>query len=132
MQVPNFISAAASRGLRYLNAGYGGPGLTDQTIDEARQLARGGASEDKIIRANAWAARHAIDLEPPQNHSPSDPGYPGPGAVAHMLWGITPTSPLRARDWYSRTSQRIQKERRAMQAKSIAEALRDLRARDDS
>lgn len=129
MRVPNFISAAASRGIRYHNEGYAGPGVTDQTIDEARILALGSADDDKIIRANAWAARHAIDLEVRRNHDPSDPGYPGPGAVAHMLWGIQPTSPDRARDWYSRTSRQIQQRRKADQAQSVANALRDFAAR---
>lgn len=116
-EVPNYIAANARRGLEYQKKGYGGNGLVQQTIDEALALARGEASEDKIIRANAWAARHAKDLQAPQNNNQYHPNYPGPGAVAHLLWGISPTNPDMAKDWYRRESRRIQ------QARALAEAL---------
>jgi hypothetical protein len=31
------------------------------------------------------------DLDAPQNNDPSDPEYPGPGLVAHLLWGSGPS-----------------------------------------
>lgn len=126
MEVPNFISAAATRGLRYYDEGYAGSGVTDQTVEEARAMAGGNASDDKIIRANAWAARHAVDLETPRNHDQTHPEYPGPGAVAHMLWGISPTTPERARDWFSRTARRIKQKRLRSQAEAIADAIKRL------
>jgi HK97 family phage prohead protease len=94
--------------------GFGGDGLTEGTIREARAMARGEMSDDKVIRANAWAARHAVDLEAPQNRDPDDDGWPGNGAVAHYLWGIDPTNPDQARNWLEREVKRIRAERMMM------------------
>ena len=52
--VPEYIKSAASKGLEYNRDGFSGDGLTDQTIREARLMASGQVSDDKIIRANAW------------------------------------------------------------------------------
>ena len=80
--------------------GHGGAGITDGTLREARSMAKGIVSDDKIMRANAWQARHAVDLDAPQNSNPDDKDYPGAGAVAHMLWGFDPLDPQPARDWF--------------------------------
>ena len=80
--------------------GHGGAGITDGTLREARSMAKGIVSDDKIMRANAWQARHAVDLDAPQNSNPDDKDYPGAGAVAHMLWGFNPLDPQPARDWF--------------------------------
>jgi hypothetical protein len=119
MDVPNYIQAAAAQGLRYYADGLGGSGLTDQTIREARALANGTATESKVIRANAWAKRHAVDLRAARNNDPNNDGYPGPGAVAHLLWGISPSSPARARNWFERTARAI----REAQATALRDAL---------
>ena len=79
---PEYIQAAARTGLEYNRAGRGGDGLTDQTLREARLMAEGQISDDKIIRANAWAARHAVDLQAAKNRDADDPQFPGAGAVA--------------------------------------------------
>lgn len=121
MEVPNYIAANARQGLRYYDEGLAGSGVTEQTISEARALARGEATEDKIVRANAWAARHAVDLESARNSNPDNPGYPGPGAVAHLLWGINPRNPGKARSWFERMSNRIK------QARALASALDKVR-----
>jgi len=68
-------------------------------------------SDDKVIRANAWGARHAVDLQAGQNSDPDDPRWPGAGAVAHYLWGIDPLDPAPARAWLEREARRIQDER---------------------
>ena len=99
MTVPQYIADAAAKGLQYRRDGLGGPGLADSTITAARRMAAGAVSDQKIILANAWAARHAVDLEAPKNSRRSDPGFPGPGAVAHYLWGIDPLNPAPARAW---------------------------------
>ena len=40
----------------------------------------------------AWIARHRVDWEGvPQNSDESNENYPGPGAVAALLWGVDPT-----------------------------------------
>jgi len=106
---PKYISDAAAKGLEYYRNGKGGAGLTDQTLADARSMAKGQISDDKIVRANAWQARHAVDLKAPQNHLADDPDYPGAGAVAHLLWGINPLDPQPARDWYFQETVRINK-----------------------
>ena len=108
MTVPQYIADAAAKGLQYRRDGLGGPGLADSTITAARRLAAGTVSDQKIILANAWAARHAIDLEALKNSRRSDPGFPGPGAVAHYLWGIDPLNPAPARAWFARQAEKLQ------------------------
>lgn len=108
MIVPQYIADAAAKGLQYRRDGRGGPGLADSTITAARRMASGTVSEEKVILANAWAARHAVDLDAPKNSRRSDPGFPGPGAVAHYLWGIDPVNPAPARAWFSRQAKKLQ------------------------
>ena len=108
---PKYISNAAQRGLQLLKEGRGGDGLTERTKDAARRMARGQISDDKIILANAWGARHAVDLEAPKNSDPKNPQYPAAGAVAHFLWGIDPLDPQPARDWFFKESEKIKKDR---------------------
>jgi hypothetical protein len=116
LNLPGYISAAAARGLELRADGFGGDGVTDRTVREARAMADGDITEDKVVRANAWAARHAVDLEAPSNSNDSDDGWPGAGAVAHYLWGIDPLDPDPARDWFSRKAEEIQAERQKMTA----------------
>ena len=114
INVPQYVRDAAQRGLDLLRQGFGGRGLADSTIREARDMAAGQMSEDKVIRANAWAARHAVDLDAEQNRDPNHPDWPGPGAVAHFLWGINPTDPGPARRWLQRQVDRINAARNHM------------------
>jgi HK97 family phage prohead protease len=114
LDLPRYISAAAARGLDLRADGFGGDGVTDRTVREARAMANGNITEDKVIRANAWAARHAVDLDAPSNSNDSDDGWPGAGAVAHYLWGIDPLDPDPARNWFSRKAEEIQAERQKM------------------
>lgn len=116
LNLPGYISAAAARGLELRADGFGGDGVTDRTVREARAMANGDITEDKVIRANAWAARHAVDLDAPSNSDADDDGWPGNGAVAHYLWGIDPLDPDPARDWFSRKAEEIQAERQKMTA----------------
>lgn len=88
---PQYMRDAAERGLKLNAEGFGGGGLTDKTIREARLMANGQVSDDKWIRIAAWIARHMPDLDAPQNNDPSDSGYPGAGLVAHLLWGSGPS-----------------------------------------
>lgn len=111
LTVPQYIRDAAARGLELRAEGFGGDGLVPRTIREARQMAAGEISEDKVIRANAWGARHEVDLDAPQNSDADADGWPGNGAVAHYLWGINPLNPQPARDWFARKAEQIQAER---------------------
>lgn len=87
---PAYIRAAARRGIELYEEGLAGDGVTEQTIREARAMARGSVTADKWQRMAAWIARHLVDLEAPQNQ-PGDENFPGAGAVAFYLWGAVPT-----------------------------------------
>lgn len=119
LNVPQYIRDAAARGLELRAEGFGGDGLADSTIREARAMAAGDISEDKVIRANAWGARHAVDLEATKNSDAGDDAWPGPGAVAHYLWGIDPLDPDPARSWFERKSEQIKEERGAEMTETI-------------
>ena len=99
--VPKYIQRAARKGLSYVGQGLGGRGLRDETIREARRLARGRITLDKAKRMRAWLARHDVDLDAPRN-DPNHPDYPGPGAVARLLWGSDPRDPDRTVNWLNR------------------------------
>lgn len=114
VEVPAYVRSAARRGLELRREGYGGDGLTQGTIREARDMAAGRMSDDKVIRANAWAARHRVDLQAAKNSNSDDPEWPGPGAVAHYLWGINPLNPGPARRWLERQADRIKADRNQM------------------
>jgi len=102
--VPQYIQDNATRGLRYLEEGFGGDGLTEQTIEEAKEMAGGFISEDKVKRMGPWIARHLVDLDAPKNNDSEDPEYPGAGLVAHLLWGSGPDKATanRVRRWAER------------------------------
>lgn len=89
-EAPAYMRAAARRGLEYNADGFGGDGLTEQTIREARDMAEGRVSDDKWIRIAAWIARHLGDLDSPDADPQSD-NYPSAGVVAHLLWGSGPS-----------------------------------------
>ena len=129
--VPQYVRAAAQRGLDLRREGFGGDGLTEQTVREARLMARGQMSDDKVVRANAWAARHAADLQADQNTDPDHPRWPGAGAVAHYLWGIDPLNPQPARAWLERQAERISGERNNMSKVEVRQVqVQDLEVRE--
>ena len=110
LDLPSYIREAASQGLEFYEDGLGGDGLVERTIREARAMARGEISEDKVIRVSAWAARHEPDLSA-EGAKPGEDGYPTPGAVAHLLWGI-PTGGryADARAWFDRKAEQVKEE----------------------
>lgn len=108
--VPVYIREAARKGLDYYGQGLAGDGLVARTVREAREMAAGRITEDKVIRANAWGARHLVDLEAPQNSDADNDGFPGAGAVAFYLWGINPLDPSPAMNWFERQAERIREE----------------------
>jgi hypothetical protein len=111
LEIPVYIRTAARKGLDYYGQGLAGEGLVDRTVREARDMARGDITEDKVIRSNAWAQRHAVDLDAPKNSDSTNDEFPGAGAVAHYLWGINPLNPQPARDWFERKANQIKDER---------------------
>jgi HK97 family phage prohead protease len=108
---PQFMRAAARRGLEFYAEGLAGDGLTDKTVREARLMAEGKVSDDKWIRIAAWVARHLVDLEAPAAN-PSDDNYPSAGVVAHFLWGsgATKTQARRTQEYAERVVERIRAE----------------------
>jgi HK97 family phage prohead protease len=100
--VPSFIRKNAQRGLDYLAEGFGGDGLTDATKREAREMAAGRISENKVRKMAPWFARHKADGQAPKNSNPSDPQYPGPGLVAWLLWGGNANFDDAAQNWAQR------------------------------
>jgi HK97 family phage prohead protease len=102
LTVPQFIRDNASRGLKYLEEGFGGDGLTDGTKREAREMAAGRISENKVRKMAPWFARHQVDGQAPKNNDPSHPEYPGAGLVAWLLWGGDSNFSERAQNWAQR------------------------------
>lgn len=102
LSAPAFIRENAARGLKYLQEGYGGDGLTDATKREARDMAAGRISENKVRKMAPWFARHEVDGQAPKNKNPSDAQYPGAGLVAWLLWGGDSNFSNRAQDWAQR------------------------------
>ena len=84
---PQWMRDNFQRGLEWYDKGFGGNGLADSTISEAKAIAGGGlVSPDKAQRMAAWFARHMGDIEGlDANTEP-----PTPGMVAHALWGGWP------------------------------------------
>ena len=111
LDVPVYIRSAARKGLDYYGQGLAGDGLVDRTVREARDMARGDITEDKVIRTNAWGARHLVDLDASKNSDPDDKEFPGAGAVAFYLWGINPLDPEPAMNWFMSKAEAIKDER---------------------
>jgi hypothetical protein len=102
LSVPSFIRANAKRGLKYYSEGFGGDGLVPATIAAARDMAAGKITEPKVRKMAPWFARHQVDGKAPSNSNPSDPGYPGAGLVAWLLWGGDSNFSDRAQNWAQR------------------------------
>jgi len=99
LDVPGYIRDNAARGLKYLDEGFGGDGLTEGTKREAREMAAGNISDNKVRKMAPWFARHKVDGQAPKNSNPSDPQYPGAGLVAWLLWGGDSNFSDRAQNW---------------------------------
>ena len=100
LSLPEYIQSAARKGLDYYGKKLAGAGIVPSTVREAREMAAGRITEDKVIRANAWVARHMVDLDAPKNSNPDNEEFPGAGAVAFYLWGINPLNPEPAIEWF--------------------------------
>jgi len=72
------------------------------TIAAARDMAAGNITEPKVRKMAPWFARHQVDGKAPSNNDPSDPGYPGAGLVAWLLWGGDSNFSDRAQNWAQR------------------------------
>jgi uncharacterized protein len=110
LSLPEYIQSAARKGLDYYGKKLAGAGIVPSTVREAREMAAGRITEDKVIRANAWVARHMVDLDAPKNSNPDDEEFPGAGAVAFYLWGINPLDPEPAIEWFHEKAELIKGE----------------------
>lgn len=101
--VPSYVADAAKRGLELLE--FAGDGLRDQTVREARAMARGNVTPDKVRRMAAWFARHKPDLDSPRADAylRGESERPTPGQVAWLLWGgPIGRDRMRAMEWAER------------------------------
>lgn len=112
VEVPAYVSANAERGLALYQEGYGGDGLVEQTIRDARDMVAGEIRDEKVRLMGPWIARHIVDLDAPQNSNPDADGYPGPGLVAMLLWGAGPDAEgaRRTQEWAEQTAARLDEE----------------------
>ena len=119
IDVPDYVSAAAARGLQWHKDGLSGDGVTDQTLNEARDMVNGSVSEDKVRRMGPWISRHRPDMDAPKN-DPDSEDFPGAGAVAWALWG-GPTSGdiMRTADWAEAKVKQLDEESAAAQLSQI-------------
>jgi hypothetical protein len=90
VNVPEFVTANARRGLQWHAEGKSGDGVNDQTLREASNIVKGSATEDKVRRMVPWFCKKRTDMDAPEN-KPSNADFPGAGAVAWAIWG-GPTS----------------------------------------
>jgi len=131
--VPQFIRDNAQRGLDYLAEGYGGDGLTDATKREAREMAAGRISENKVRKMAPWFARHKADGQAPKNKDSSDPEYPGAGLVAWLLWGGNSNFDDAAQNWAQRQINSLDNDNKARSKMKKTErrtfTVRDIEAR---
>lgn len=90
---------------------YAGNGLKAQTVSEARDLASGTATANKVMRMAAWFARHESDLSSPDANAylngASD--KPTAGQVAWLLWGgdLSNVNQDRAKNWAEQERDRL-------------------------
>lgn len=110
IDVPDYVQSAARRGLEWHAEGKSGDGVTDKTLREAREMADGSVSEDKLRRMGPWFRRHEPDMDAPKN-KPGNDDFPGAGAVAWALWG-GPTSGdiMRTAEWAERKVEQLDRE----------------------
>ena len=113
ISVPDYVQSAARRGLEWHAEGKSGDGVTDKTLREAREMADGSVSEDKLRRMGPWFRRHEGDMDAP-NNKPDGKDFPGAGAVAWALWG-GPTSGdiMRTAEWAERKVEQLDREESA-------------------
>jgi HK97 family phage prohead protease len=136
LTVPAFIRANAERGLKLVREGFGGDGLTDTAKREAREMAAGRITENKVRKMAPWFARHKVDGQAPKNKDSSDPQYPGAGLVAWLIWGGDSNFSDRAQNWAQRKIDALDAEAdsRSKMAKKIERrtySVRDVEARAD-
>jgi hypothetical protein len=108
VKLPSYVISALKKGLELHKDGLSGDGLRPATVRAASDAVKSGTwSDDKIIRAAAWLARHASDKELTGGRDWSDP--PTPGFVAWLLWGDSGNG--KGRKWIQSMADKIKSKR---------------------
>ena len=101
---PQGVADAAELGLSLRREH--GRGGTLVGVARARDLSnRTPVTPDTIKRMVSFFARHEVDLKAPSNSDRSDPGYPGAGRIAWLLWGGDP-----GRRWAEKIARQMARE----------------------
>lgn len=110
---PKYIKDNAKRGLDLQK--FAGDGLTEQTKREARLMANGEISKNKVVRMSAWFLRHEGDLKSPKadEYLSGESDRPTPGQVAWLLWGgsIEKEGRMNAQKWAERVANNLDEEK---------------------
>ena len=106
---PEYMRAAARRGLRLHEEGKSGDGLVPQTVEDARKMAAGTVTEQKWRKIAPWIARHLVDIDAIQGDEITA------GLVAHLLWGSdgTKQGARRTMDYAQSVTDQLNNELRA-------------------
>ena len=106
IDVPQYIQDNAKRGLEYYEQGFGGDGLVQATIDEARDMAEGKVSHEKAKKMKNWFSRHITDLDSDDAEAflSGESSRPSRGQCAWLLWGgsINKENQMDAQKWAER------------------------------
>lgn len=109
--VPSYVSENAKRGLDLLE--FAGSGLRPKTVREARSMAGGSVSANKVMRMAAWFARHETDLDTADadDYVAGRRDRPTAGQVAWLLWGGSlGKDRLQAMEWAQRKTEQLREE----------------------
>lgn len=108
VKLPSYVISALKKGLELHKQGKSGDGLRPATVRSASDAVSSGSwSDDKIIRASAWLARHDSDRDLTGGRDWSDP--PTPGYVAWLLWGDSGDG--RGREWIDKKADELRSRR---------------------
>jgi hypothetical protein len=84
---PQLVADAATRAIKWIDAGKAGSGFTPVGRTRASQLAnREPVSEDTISRMRSYFARHEVDKQA-EGFNAGEKNYPSAGRVAWDAWG---------------------------------------------
>ncbi|MBN20074.1 MAG: hypothetical protein CL678_02215 [Bdellovibrionaceae bacterium] len=106
-KLPEYVKSALAKGLKLHAEGLSGAGLVEATVAAARRgISTGVWSDQKILKASAWFARHEADRARMRDPSSwNDPPRYSPAYVAWLLWGSKADN--RGRRWIDRKAKEI-------------------------
>ena len=97
LSAPAAVRSALRKGLALVREGYAGKGLRGKTVEWAERLANGEPIDyAKAKKMRGWFARHGVAKAESAKRL-RDPK--SPASVAYLLWGGTPSIPVRKAGW---------------------------------